>query len=127
MIIVSCGLIKNKEKFLITQRSSNKKEFPLYWELPGGKCQEKENIEECLKRELKEELNIEINYEYAFYIKKEYLNKYDLYYCLCNSELSNIKMNSEIVNYKLITYDEIKNYKLIPSDLDIINFFFIQK
>ena len=37
MIKVSCGLIIDDNKFLITQRSKHKKEFPLYWELPGGK------------------------------------------------------------------------------------------
>lgn len=30
------------------------------WELPGGKLEPKEPIEECLRREIKEELNIEI-------------------------------------------------------------------
>ena len=49
MIIVSCGIIKYNNKYLITQRSKNKKEFPSYWEFPGGKCNNNENIEDCLK------------------------------------------------------------------------------
>ncbi len=70
MIKVSCALIMDDTKFLITQRSKNKKEFPLYWELPGGKSQENETIKECLKREIKEELNIDLEYKNTIYIKK---------------------------------------------------------
>jgi 8-oxo-dGTP diphosphatase len=127
MIKVSCGLIIDDTKFLITQRSKNKKEFPLYWELPGGKSQENESIKECLKREIKEELNIDVEYKNTIYIKKNYLNKYDLYYCLCSSNFTNLQINDELQDYKFITYKELNNYTLIPSDIDIINFYFINK
>jgi len=121
MIKVTCGIIKNNNKFLITQRSKNKKEFPLYWELPGGKCQENESIENCLKRELKEELNIDIEYEYILHIKEKFMNKYDLYYCLCSSDCIDLKYNEEIEDYILINKEEILNYNLIPGNKDLIN------
>ena len=125
MINVTCGIIKNNNKFLITQRSKNKKEFPLYWELPGGKCKKNESIEDCLKRELKEELNINVEYEYVLYVKKKFMNKYDLYYCLCNTDCKDLKYNEEIEDYELVNKEEILNYNLIPGDKEIIKLYLV--
>ena len=47
------GIVIDKNKILIAQRS-NQKEHPFKWEFPGGKIQENENPIEALKREIKE-------------------------------------------------------------------------
>src|SRR5699024_12852156 len=46
-------------KVLCAQRSANMK-HPHKWELPGGKVEEEEDFETCLKREILEELGVEI-------------------------------------------------------------------
>ena len=51
-------LLNSAGKVLCTQRSEAMS-MPLKWEFPGGKIDEGESPEECLKRELIEELGIE--------------------------------------------------------------------
>lgn len=59
VIRVTCGIILKDGKILAARRSQRMK-LPLKWEFPGGKLQEGETEEDCLKREIKEELNIHI-------------------------------------------------------------------
>tara|TARA_Y100000758_G_C15821745_1_gene338540 strand:+ start:58 stop:579 length:522 start_codon:yes stop_codon:yes gene_type:complete len=56
---VAVGLIWKKSKILISKRNKDKLLGGL-WELPGGKKNKKENLKECLNRELLEELNIHV-------------------------------------------------------------------
>ncbi len=59
MINVTCAIILNEDKILVTQRNEKMK-LPLKWEFPGGKLEKGESEKECIIREIKEELNIEI-------------------------------------------------------------------
>ncbi len=56
---VTCAIIEHNQKVLCAQRSGSMK-HPFKWEFPGGKVEENESFETCLKREIKEELGIEI-------------------------------------------------------------------
>jgi 8-oxo-dGTP diphosphatase len=59
MINVTCAIIENGGRVLCAQRSELMP-LPLKWEFPGGKIEENEDPEECLKREIREELGIDI-------------------------------------------------------------------
>ena len=55
---VTAAVIEKDGKILIARRKSP---FMGYsWEFPGGKLEDNETLEECLKREIREELAIEI-------------------------------------------------------------------
>ena len=64
------GIIVNKNKILVAQRSIQK-EHPLKWEFPGGKIKENENPIDALKREIKEELSVDVK-KYKFLLDYEY-------------------------------------------------------
>jgi 8-oxo-dGTP diphosphatase len=52
-------LIDRKGRFLLTSRPEGKV-YAGYWEFPGGKLEQGENVEQALRRELHEELGITI-------------------------------------------------------------------
>ncbi len=58
--VVTAAVIIQKGKFLITQRPRHGLLGGM-WEFPGGKCQDQESLESCLKREILEELNLHID------------------------------------------------------------------
>jgi 8-oxo-dGTP diphosphatase len=122
MINVTCGIIRINNKYLISQRSKYKKEYPLFWELPGGKSNENESIKECLIRELKEELNIDVEFKEVIHIKMNFLDKYNLYYCSCNciTNEKDIKPNYEIEKFSIVDECDLLNYNFIHGDKDIL-------
>lgn len=58
MITVTAGILTDGERMLVCQRRAGGR-FPLKWEFPGGKVEDGESPEACLRRELREELAIE--------------------------------------------------------------------
>lgn len=66
MIEVAAAIIENGiGQILIARRGQGKSQAGL-WEFPGGKIEQGESVEFCLKRELREEMNIEVE-PYAFF------------------------------------------------------------
>jgi len=59
VIEVAAALVFRGEKLLITQRNADDHLGGL-WEFPGGKREEGESFEQCVRRELLEELGTEV-------------------------------------------------------------------
>lgn len=57
---VTAAILIRDGNVLIAKRKPGKR-LASFWEFPGGKIEEGETPEECLKREMKEELGIDIN------------------------------------------------------------------
>ena len=58
MTTVTCAIIESIGKILIARRAQDQK-LAGKWEFPGGKVEDGESPEECLKRELEEEFGIQ--------------------------------------------------------------------
>jgi 8-oxo-dGTP diphosphatase len=63
-IHVTCAIIEQVGFILAAQRSAAMS-LPLKWEFPGGKINDGESPQECLRREIAEEMGVSINVERA--------------------------------------------------------------
>lgn len=113
------GIVIQDEKILMLQGHGLKD----LW-TPGGKIDEGETDEECLKRELKEEIGVELTSSKFF---KEYTS--DSFYHpgrIINSRIyiininGEIKTDAEIDSYVWLTKQdfETKKYSMIPNHRD---------
>ncbi len=132
--IVSTAIIFKDGKYLIVQRSPNRKVFPGRWTVPGGGLEVTDYIntpkttpdawyyalENSLIREIKEEVDLEVEkpnflLDLAF-IRPDNVPVVTLsYYCQWKS--GEVKLNEENVDFKWVTAKEAKNYDLIEGIL----------
>jgi 8-oxo-dGTP diphosphatase len=119
-ISVVCAIIICKEKVLAVQRGQEMS-LPLKWEFPGGKIEQNETEEACIKREIREELNIEI-----LLLKKLSTSYYD--YPNISIELIPFVaqyISGEIIlkehqSYQLLTLAELDSLDWAEADLPIV-------
>lgn len=123
MINVVAAILKKDNKILIAKKKQGK---PLagYWEFPGGKVEKQETQEEALIRELKEEMDIKI--EINDYIGESIYDYGDNkivslkgYTAIIESGNINLSDHDE---YRWVTLEEIKGYKIAPADIPLIDF-----
>lgn len=106
-------------KIFVTQRGYG--EFKDWWEFPGGKIEEGETPEECLKREIKEELKADINIDkYLCTVEYDYPNFHLKMECfICSLIDSNLEL-VEAEDAKFITNDQLDNIDFLPADLLVV-------
>ena len=119
MKTVTAAIIERNGSILIARRSPESK-LPGKWEFPGGKLEEGETLQACLKRELMEELGIETE------IGDHFLSSFYEY------EHGGFTIEAFYVRWiggkiTLIDHDrvgwvavaELENYHLLPADIPI--------
>lgn len=127
MVHVTCAIVLEGSKVLVTQRSEVMK-LPLKWEFPGGKIDSGESAEACIKRELLEELNIEVeilerlsdsSFEYPTFT----INLIPFIARLKAGELT-LREHKDL---KWLHPDELKELDWAPADLPILEQFMKSK
>jgi 8-oxo-dGTP diphosphatase len=120
MLKVTCAIVVERNKILVTQRNHHS-DHPLKWEFPGGKLIQGETVEECVVREIREELEIEIeiresmvpvNYDYGF-------KQIGLIPFLCVIKSGEIKLN-EHNDFVWATFGNLKKIDFAAADLKLI-------
>ena len=136
--VTSTCIIYKEKKYLLLQRSKNKKAFPEKWTVPGGGLETDDYIntpkttsdhwyfaiDKSLCREIKEECNLEVGrlkylLDIAF-IKPDGTPAIILsFYAPYKS--GKVKINpEESINYAWVTYGEAKKYDLVEGLLEEI-------
>lgn len=123
MINVTCGIILEDTKVLVTQRSE-KMQLPLKWEFPGGKIELNETAEMCICRELKEELNIEIKIlkrlkSQPFHYDSFSINLIPFVAGLTCGEV----ILKEHKAFKWLTIDQLRSVDWAPADISVLDEF----
>ncbi|API87774.1 (deoxy)nucleoside triphosphate pyrophosphohydrolase [Francisella uliginis] len=93
-----------------------------YWEFPGGKVENNESFEDCIKREVFEEVGITIK-ALNPYFKKKHINKnnieVNLEFFIVDS-YEGIPYPKENQQLKLVNISELDNYYFLPASIEII-------
>ncbi|MDD5145157.1 MAG: NUDIX domain-containing protein [Candidatus Pacebacteria bacterium] len=132
--VTSTAIIYKDGKFLLTQRSFDKKVFPGKWTVPGGGLEVDDYInlpadgegqwyhaiEKSLRREIKEETGLEVGIlnflvDIAF-IKPDGMPVVVLSYWT-DYKSGEVKLDKDSADYAWVTYEEAKKYDLIKGIL----------
>ena len=117
---VTAAIILKGSEILIARRAPNK-HLAGFWEFPGGKIEEGETPQECLKRELQEELGIVVNVG-AFFMQNEH-HYGDKIIVLKAYECEHISGNIVLSDHdqvKWVEKSEFANFKFAPADIPFL-------
>jgi len=124
---VVIGLIWEHDRLLIAQRRPGSS-YPLFWEFPGGKREEKETDAECLKREIREELGIEVfpfqELDSLLYPAKEGWRVIKPYSCV---RVQGEPKSLGCKRFKWIAPRELSKYRFPPANRPLIQWLIRQK
>lgn len=109
---VTAAVIKKDGKILIARR---KHAFMGYhWEFPGGKLEDNETLEECLKREIMEELGIDIAVGALVSSRKHVIN--------CQVAIILYAYHAEHISGDIVLTDHDEIAWVAPEDLSQYSF-----
>ena len=121
MIKVAVGIITLGSQVLVCQRKKSSR-YPLKWEFPGGKFEDGESAEQCLRRELREELSIDANVGGEFF-HQEWLypdsGSFEVFYRLVPS-FSGIIRNNVFEQIRWVHRAELTDIDMLDGNRDVV-------
>lgn len=117
MTKVAVGILQRNGKFLVCQRRKGGR-YELKWEFPGGKLEDGEDIEQCLRRELHEELGIEIDAIVRIETQTAYYEDsgmFNVSYCFI-AGFYGIPRNNIFEEIRWVTLNDLKNMDVLDGN-----------
>ncbi|MGA3286143.1 MAG: (deoxy)nucleoside triphosphate pyrophosphohydrolase [Bacteroidota bacterium] len=121
MTEVAVGILRKNGKILICQRKKGGR-YELKWEFPGGKLENGETTEQCLRRELREELTIEIHSIERIQTQAAYYEDggmFNVTYCSL-SGFQGEPQNNIFEQIRWVTVDELKQMDMLDGNTPFI-------
>jgi len=126
MIHVAVGIIMrtnpaSEPEVLLCQRK-NTSRYALKWEFPGGKLNDSESSENCMKRELREELGITVE-EYIPYHQEHSLypdgTSYNVQFYLV-SKFSGTPNNLAFEQWQWVRVNELSRFDILSGNANVV-------
>jgi mutator protein MutT len=118
---VGAALIYRDGQYLITQRKPEDS-FGGFWELPGGKKEHGEDMEQCVRRELKEELDLDVTvlgfFRIVVYPYPHRLVKLNIYWCSIAEGA--VPKAIECQAFAWVHPPELLNYSFPEADQELV-------
>ncbi|MEW6623908.1 MAG: (deoxy)nucleoside triphosphate pyrophosphohydrolase [Bacillota bacterium] len=116
------ALLLNNKKILIAKRRSADK-LANKWEFPGGKIEEGETPEECLRREIMEEFGINIRVGDYFCSSQYHYEEGDIelmaYWCTCEED--KLALNPTVHDdFRWVSFAKLQTYDFAPADKPLV-------
>jgi len=120
MFQVGCAIIVKEKKILIAQRLPGTY-LAGYWEFPGGKCEQNETLEDCLRREVMEELGVQVEpREKVASMMHDYPERtLELFFVICDW-VAGSPQRKECFDFKWVRPRELHNFLFPKADKEII-------
>ena len=120
MVQVVAALIRQEDKFMIFQRPVTKTRA-YQWEFVGGKVEKGETFEEALIRECREEIGVTVKVGDVFMEVDHEYPDITIHLTLFNAEIiDGVPQKLEHNDIRVITPDEIPQYRFCPADDEIL-------
>ena len=120
VIEVAAAVIERQGRYLITRRKANV-HLGGYWEFPGGKREEGETFEACVRREVLEELGVEITVLRPLIVTRhEYPEKIvQLHFFTCSLSHGTPRALG-CLGFQWVKGEELLAYSFPPADAPVI-------
>jgi 8-oxo-dGTP diphosphatase len=120
-IILQNGSTSDSRRVLLCQRTQTAR-YALKWEFPGGKLENNEPLEECLRRELREELGIAAEIGTLFHHQQAVYpdsGSYHVFYYLVKGFSGEI-VNKVFARWQWVPLTELEQYDILEGNRDVV-------
>ena len=122
-ISVKMLIVDGEGKYLLLQRSVNSKGNPAKWELPGGKVDEGESLEEALVREVEEETGLVTEITGLIGTTESILKDKKIVYVIMEGrgDEYRIALSEEHDDFAWVNPQDLRSYDISPTFRDFFD------